>query len=737
MDPFVLRFVGGRRRGEEGDVEPASTRATSDAAKDLPTSRRRLAIYLLAAAHVLASAGDVPEAAHRLLAMIGDSEGWCAGAVWLMVEGSDTLRCVQVWCPPERPAPEFERACREGAVTRGVGLAGRAWSAGRSFIVPDLARDEEGRRDPRVGPQGFRSAAAVPVAAGTDVLGVIELFGSAPREPEPLLGEVLASVAGQLAEFVRRTAAERALARAEERLRTVVGNAPIVLFGFDREGRFTLGEGQGLAGAGLSARELAGRSIFEVYGDSPAILDQVRRALTGESFTATMEVQRRPGGAGGASGSRVYETRYNPIFDARGEVAEVIGVATDVTDRANAERALRRSEEQLLEADRLASLGALAAGVAHEINNPLSYVLLNLDHVTRELEARVFLTLRTERGSPTFADLVLRLREARSGVERVRLIVQDLKSFSRVGTERREIVDVQRVLDSIIDIAANEIRPRARLVRDYRAVPHVDADPTRLGQVFLNLLVNAVQAMDEGGLDRHEIRVSIGTEPDGRVAVTVADTGSGMPPELLERIFEPFFTTKPAGVGTGLGLPICRSIIRGMGGEIAVTSEVGRGSAFRVTLPPAAASAAPEPAVPAPPVAPRSRARAIASPKRGRVLIVDDEAVLASALGRSLDPDYHVVVLSSGRDALDLLRRDEGFDAVLCDLIMPVVTGMDLYDELARTKPQLARRFIFMSGGTFTPRAREFLSSVKNPSLEKPFELSALRTLLQARTVVR
>ena len=716
-------------------MEPASGRIAAEAAKDLPTSRRRLAIYLLAAAQVLASADDISEAALRLLGMIGDSEGWCAGAVWLTVEGSDKLSCAQVWSPVERPAPEFERACREGSVTHGAGLAGRAWAAGRSFIVPDLARDDEARRDPRVERDGFRCAAAIPVAAGADVIGVIELFGSAPRAPEPLLGEVLASVAGQLAEFVRRAAAEQALARAEARLRTVVGNAPIVLFGFDKEGRFTLGEGQGLAGAGLSARELAGRSIFEVYGDSPTLLDHARRALAGETFTATMEVKVQSG-PGGSTSPRVYETRYNPIFDARGQVAEVIGVATDVTDRANAERALRRSEAQLLEAGRLASLGALAAGVAHEINNPLSYVLLNLDHVARELEARA--EVRGDRGAPTFADLGARLREARAGVERVRLIVQDLKAFSRVGTERREAVDVRRVLDSTIDVAANEIRHRARLVRDYRAVPAVEADPSRLGQVFLNLLVNAVQAMDESGVDHHEIRVSTGAAPDGRVVVTIADTGSGIAPALLDRIFEPFFTTKPAGVGTGLGLSICRSIITGLGGELTVSSKVGRGSAFRVTLPAAAARAQElEPTPPAPMVAPRSGTRPAASPKRGRVLIVDDEPVLAHALGRSIDPDYQVVVLSSGREALEVLRRDDAFDAVLCDLIMPVVTGMDLYEELARTKPQLAQRIIFMSGGTFTPRAREFLSSVKNPALDKPFELSALTALLQARTAIR
>jgi PAS domain S-box-containing protein len=762
-------------------MEAASGRSKHDSVRDLPTSRRRLAIYLLAAARVLVGAADVPEAAQRLLAMIGDSEGWCAGAFWLADESGDKLRCVEVWCPSERPAPDFARACRSATVTRGVGLAGRVWVSGRSVVVTDVGRDDDVRRDPRVERESFRAVAAVPVAAGADVIGVIELFGTAPRDPDPLLGEVLASVAGQLAEFVRRTAAEKARARAEERLRTVVGSAPVILFGFDREGRFTLGEGRGFAAAGLRMEDLAGRSLFEVYRHAPRVIEHARRALAGEAFTATVEFDRGPGAGGGP---RVYETRYNPVFDEHGRVAEVIGVATDVTDRANAERALRRSEAQLLEADRLASLGALSAGVAHEINNPLAYVLLNIDLVIRELESRPTASIPAAAGhdapahprSPqpprpagrSLADLAARLREARSGVERVRLIAQDLKSFSRVDTERRAPVDVRGVLDSSIDIAGNEIRHRARLVRDYRDVPPVEADPSRLGQVFLNLLVNAVQAMSDEGAARNEIRVSTGVDASGRVVVTIADTGAGIPRALLDRIFEPFFTTKPPGVGTGLGLAICKSIITSLGGQISVESAVDRGTTFRVVLPACAEparvaapahdggrpstppfghrwslsagkSAVPEPRPSPPPADPAPRrplGSALAS-RRARVLIVDDEPVLANALGRSIEPEHDVVVLSSGRDALDLLRRDDRFDVILCDLIMPAVTGMDLFEELRRTKPALAERIVFMTGGTFTPRTREFLATVRNPTLDKPFELSALSVLLRARARAR
>jgi signal transduction histidine kinase/CheY-like chemotaxis protein len=379
---------------------------------------------------------------------------------------------------------------------------------------------------------------------------------------------------------------------------------------------------------------------------------------------------------------------------------------------ARSEDALRRSEAQVLGADRLASLGALAAGVAHEINNPLSYVLLILELLVRDLGAE--------------GEVGARLVEARSGLERVKLIVQDLKSFSRIDAERRERVDVRRVLDSTIEIAQNEIRHRALLIRDFGEVPPVMADPSRLGQVFLNLLVNAVQAMSEGDVSRNEIRVTADVDRDGRVVVAIADSGSGIPPEILGRIFDPFFTTKPPGVGTGLGLSICKGIITAIGGEIAVTSKVSEGTTFRVALPPALEPAQ-APAAPLPAKAPSG------APKRGRVLVIDDEPVLARALGRSLAPEYDVVVISNPADALDRLRLGEGFDAILCDLVMPQVTGMDLYAELAASRPALAARMIFMTGGTFTVRAREFLAAVPNPAIDKPFDLAALSALLRAR----
>ncbi|MEO7329050.1 MAG: ATP-binding protein, partial [Minicystis sp.] len=500
--------------------------------------------------------------------------------------------------------------------------------------------------------------------------------------------------------------------------------APIVLFALDREGRITLSEGRGLPAFGLVPKQVVGQSALEMYRDAPKIFGDLRRALAGEDFVGVTEIPDL-----GLS----CETRFTSVLGEDGQIVEVIGVVTDLSERKRAEEALRRSEARLLEADRLAALGTLAAGVAHEINNPLSYVLLNLDLVIRELGRAE--RLSTEQLPALLDKLSPRLSDARTGIDRVQRIVQDLKAFSRVGSDDREAIRVDSVLDETMELCGSELRNRARLVRDFGPSPLAFANRPRVGQVFLNLLLNAAQSIPEGNAEAHRVVVTTGTDAAGRAMVSIADDGEGIPPELLGKIFEPFFTTKPAGVGTGLGLSICHGIITSLGGEITVESRLGEGSTFRVMLPSASSASTVDPA----PASPRNNVAPTPLPApnvpRGRVLVVDDEPVLVSALGRSLEPDFEVTVVSSGREARRLLLEGPPFDVILCDLIMPGVTGMDLYDDVKRDRPELAERIIFMTGGTFTARARDFLASVPNPALDKPFDLETLEALLRTRTM--
>ncbi len=369
----------------------------------------------------------------------------------------------------------------------------------------------------------------------------------------------------------------------------------------------------------------------------------------------------------------------------------------------------------------MASVGTLAAGVAHEINNPLAAVIANLDYVMEVV------TSRSDPSAGRSDALILEeirgpLADAREAAQRVRFIVRDLKVFSRSPTEEANgPVDVQATMESAVGMAWNEIRHRARLTKDYGVVPPVEANEARLGQVFLNLLVNAAQALPEGKADRSEIRIctkQIGAE----VIIEVSDNGPGIPPEIIGRIFDAFFTTKAVGAGTGLGLAISQRIVADMGGKLTVESKVGTGTTFRVALPIARRESRTLTPMSVP---------VLGAIRRGRILIVDDEALVANIVQRVLSKEHDVVTAIVAREALAMCAAGEKFDLILCDLMMPEMTGMDLYRELTIVAPDQANKMIFLTGGAFTESARTFLAEPPKEYIEKPFDSANLRAIVQ------
>ncbi len=410
-----------------------------------------------------------------------------------------------------------------------------------------------------------------------------------------------------------------------------------------------------------------------------------------------------------ADGSVLSIEFSNTPIEVQGERL-VLAIGRDVTEQL-------RTQAQLMLSDRMASVGMLSAGLAHEINNPLTAVTANLELAVvelGELERRLGITLPPE--------LVEELGDARVAGDRIRRVVSDLQVFSRPDEDRHGTAKLDKVLDATLRMAWNQVRHRARLVKDYGTVPVVRGTESQLGQVFLNLVVNAAQAIPEGSADAQEIRVTTRLDDRGRVAVEVRDSGSGMPPEVVGRLFTPFFTTKPVGTGMGLGLAICHRIVTSIGGEITVESQTGKGTVFRVFLPAAQGTA-------------ESKAPVVEqpAPRRGRVLVVDDESMIGTIVRRSLDADHEVVTASHGQEALDRVTQGERFDVILCDLMMPQMTGVDLYEALMREAPGHAYRMVFISGGAFTTRAREFLDRVRNTRLQKPFDARALRAVVNER----
>jgi signal transduction histidine kinase len=369
----------------------------------------------------------------------------------------------------------------------------------------------------------------------------------------------------------------------------------------------------------------------------------------------------------------------------------------------------RRLQTRMLLSDRLVAVGTLAAGVAHEINNPLAYVIGNIDFAIERL------TRLRNPGASEVIETLAALRQAQEGAERIRVTARDLMVFCHSDEAERTSVDLERVLDSAIRMAWNEIRHRAELVRVISSLPRVDGNENRLGQVFLNLLINAAQAIAVSPAGKHEIRITAECKND-RVIIEVADTGAGMAPEVQKRVFEPFFTTKPIGVGTGLGLSICHGIISDLGGEISVDSHLGAGTRVQVNLPVGKLKDSSRPSTPPAP------ARRVA-----RILMIDDEPALCQLVQRLLHAEHEVVVQVTAQAALQLLTVDAAFDVILCDLMMPGMTGMEFHEELSRRAPELAQRLMFMTGGAFTTAAQKFLESVPNCLLDKPFSAETLR----------
>jgi PAS domain S-box-containing protein len=526
---------------------------------------------------------------------------------------------------------------------------------------------------------------------------------------------------------LRETEALLAAARAsEERFRGVFQGVIDGILLATEDGAFVMANDAMCTMLGCSEQELLTLGVSEIHPREalPAVQEAFRRQLAGElTLAPDIPVLRRDGSVFYA------DVNSTPVtIDGR---EMLMGCFRDVTER-------RRLQASLAQSERLASMGMLAAGVAHELNNPLVYVLYNLESLAGDLppiadavrrchaalEERIGqAALRELLGrefTPAIFEELLELAEAAvEGARRIKEITTGLATFSRVEQDELSEVKIGHAVECAVNMAHNELKYRARLVQDLGEVPPVVASEGQISQVFLNLLINAAQAIDEGDVQGNEIRVRTWVEGDHACA-EVSDTGRGIPREEMDRIFEPFFSTKGVGEGSGLGLAICRDIVTGLGGKIDVTSEVGRGSRFTVRLPVRAEARA---------------ARAVAVSRaegpavHGRVLIVEDDEAVRAALGRMLG-SHEVVSVASGEDGQSLLREDQAFDVIICDMMMPRMSGVDLHEWLAGQNPALAERVIFITGGAFTPRARAYLNRVENPTIKKPFDTPALKAMV-------
>jgi signal transduction histidine kinase len=391
----------------------------------------------------------------------------------------------------------------------------------------------------------------------------------------------------------------------------------------------------------------------------------------------------------------------------------------------------RQMSQRTDETERLASLGRLAAGVAHEINNPLAFVILNVAESIARLrssmdapgalmgasQADSELKIKTR-----LADITDMLEDCQIGSERIRETVSNLQRLSRAEDDHRGPIDVRKLIEQSVSMVWNQIRHHARLVKSFGTVPSITGNGAALGQVFLNLLVNAVQAIPEGAADKNEIRISTQVEVNENgpeLVVEISDSGKGIAPENASRVFEPFFTTKAVGQGTGLGLSISRQTVQDHGGRLTFKSGPGRGTTFRIVLPiitePFAVSTPYETSIDPD------------SLSHGRILVIDDEPLICRIIERTLRAEHKLVIVQSASEALLRLERGEKFDLVLCDVVMPEMGGPEFYAAVAQRWPDLVARLVFMTGGAFTPKTIEFIKRVRCRVLSKPFDVALLK----------
>ena len=483
--------------------------------------------------------------------------------------------------------------------------------------------------------------------------------------------------------------------------------------------------------AGVTSLEELKRSRLLHDGVSGPDREALEAVITGEQDGP---VEVRVGDADGVI--RTYSVQACTVgFD--GSPARCL-VARDVT-------ALKTIEAGLAHADRLASIGSLAAGVAHEINNPLSFVMYGLDEIAEGLQHcraafQGFFGLLVERFGATEVrrlgaesgalgcaaraeELRERAIEGAAGSRRIRRIVSDLRSLARADDGGRlGPVDPAEVVRQAVGLTRHSLRHQATLEVETADTAPLLGNEGRLVQVLVNLLVNAGQALGAG--DGGTVAVAVRQRGD-QVVIEVTDDGPGIPEDVQPHLFEAFFTTKGPGEGSGLGLWICRDIVREHGGRLEVLSSVGQGATFRVFLPVADISQLGE--------ASQSSGLWTVGSGPARILLVDDEPLVLSAMKRVLSRGNRVKAVGSADEARRLLEHSAArFDVVVCDLMMDGMTGMDLFRWMEEAVPRLAQRFVVVSGGAVTREAREFLASSQVPMLAKPVEPARLRRAVDA-----
>jgi PAS domain S-box-containing protein len=602
------------------------------------------------------------------------------------------------------------------------GIADRAAEPLRFTVTPNLAERlaherkislrhllaQSGGPDPTAvfGSSGQTLAASFVGPQG--LVAVLAVGSQRPREFTAMEERLLLALADHAAVAVENARLYRQLSlelEARERLTVILEATTDLVAIADLSGRLLYLNAAGQALLGLSAEDAIGHPIAGLAPERlrPVVHDEIWPALIRDSlWTGEAVVLARDGREVPVSVVAVAHR------GADGTVEFLSAIVRDLTERKRIDAELRRQREALYQTEKLATMGTVLAGVAHELNNPLTAVTGYAGLLRQELA-----------GTPS----ATRAEAIAHAADRCASIVRNFLALARRHPPERQLVRLNDIARDAAELLAYHLRvDRIEVVLDLvEGLPVLWADPHQLHQVVVNLITNARDELRKSSEPR---LLTLRTRADaarGRVSLDVEDTGPGIAVEIRDRIFEPFFTTKPVGQGTGLGLSLCHGIVESHGGSLSLVSDPGQGAIFRVELP-----------VVAPPATPGKRgAEAPSVVKSKRILVVDDERLVLQLLGEMLGADHHTVdTVADGTQALEQLRR-ASYDLILSDVRMPYLDGPGLYRALERRRPELCRRFVLMTGDVLSAEIQTFLEQTGVPGLSKPFDRSEVRRVIQ------
>lgn len=556
---------------------------------------------------LLAEPATLDEVTPRIMQAVCDHLGWDMGVLWRIAPGAEVLRCGALWRRPSLPPSEFETVTRRSEYARGAGLPGRIWATGQPVWVANIAEENLFPRGMEALKAGLRGAFGFPITLGSAILGVIEFYSREIQPPDEKVARMMSTIGSQIGQFIERKRTEDALAQERNLLRTLIDALPDAIYVKDTESRFLIGNiGVAQLMGAAHPEELTGKRDYDFY--PAALADQYyadeRRILeTGQPLINREEPAIDPAGR-----HHWLLTTKVPLRDSAGRIVGLVGIGRDITQRkeseeqltqANAEMArseealraaladvkrshqeLKAAQLQLIQTAKLESVGTLAAGVAHEVKNPLQIILMGIDYLSKNV--------------PSTPDHILPvLEDMRQAISRADRIVRGLLEFSAAYRPEVNDEDLNAIIESSLALVRFELaRAHVNVVKLLGDdLPRLRLDKTKIQQVFINVIVNAIHSMPDGGTltigtyvrrltdighdvgDRTIGHFRVGDTVDfqvGEIAVVaeVEDTGRGIPESQLASIFDPFFTTKGAGQGTGLGLTVVKKIIEMHGGSI-------------------------------------------------------------------------------------------------------------------------------------------------------------------------